>query len=69
MGLLDGSPHAPAAEEDEGEAEELSHVEDHAALEIDLLFLEELDEEAEGEDGGEAVAEVEAGAGGYGRGF
>ena len=62
IAFLQGVPHAPTAEEDEGDAEELTHVESHAALEIDLLLLEELDEEAEGEDGGEAKAEMEAGA-------
>ena len=63
IAFLQGVPHAPTAEEDEGDAEELTHVESHAALKIDLLLLEELDEEAEGEDGGEAKAEMEAGAG------
>ena len=60
-------PHAPNAQQDEGKGEELSHVEGHGLLEIDLLFLQELDEEAEGEDGGEAEAEIEAGADGDGR--
>ena len=54
--------HASYAEQHEGDAEELAHVEGHAYLEVALHLLAELHEEAEGEDAGEAVAEEEAGA-------
>ena len=46
----------------------MTHVERHALLEIHLLFLQKLDEEAEGEDGDEAKAKVEAFADGDGGG-
>ena len=51
--------HTPYTEHDEGDAEELAHIERHAYLEVGLYLLEELHEEAEGEDGGEAVAKEE----------
>ena len=54
------SNHAPYAEEHEGDAEELTHVEGHAHLEIALHLLEELHEEAKNEDVGEAIAKEEA---------
>ena len=54
--------HTPDAEHYEGDAEKLTHIERHAYLEIALHLFAELHEEAEGEDGGEAVAEEEAGA-------
>ena len=54
--------HAPHTEHHEGDAEELTHIERHAHLKVALHLLAELHEEAEGEDGGEAVAEEEAGA-------
>ena len=54
------SNHAPYAEEHEGDAEELTHVEGHAHLEVALHLLEELHKEAEGEDVGETVAKEEA---------
>ena len=57
------SDHKDDACDDEGEAEELSHVESHAFLEVHLLFLDEFDEEAEGEDEGEAESGMEACAG------
>ena len=38
--------HTVDADDDEGDAEQLSHVERHALLEGHLLLLEELDEEA-----------------------
>lgn len=55
--------HKSDASDDEGQAEELSHVERHAFLEVHLFFLDEFDEEAEGEDEGEAKSGMEAGAG------
>jgi hypothetical protein len=56
--LLKALHHAPHAEQHEGDAEELAHVERHAYLEVALHLLEELHEEAEQEDVGQAVAEV-----------
>lgn len=44
--------HKTDACDDEWEAEDLSHVESHAFLEINLFFLDEFDEEAECEDEG-----------------
>lgn len=52
-------PYTPEAEEDEGDAEQLTHVEEHAVLEIDLVLLGVLDEDAGGEDEEEAEAEEE----------
>ena len=46
--------------EHEGDAEPLPHVECHALLEVHLVLLQELDEEAEGEYLRQAQAEVEA---------
>ena len=59
-GSLSTLHHAPYAQHHEGDAEELAHVECHAYLEVALHLFEELHEEAESEDGGEAVAEEEA---------
>ena len=47
----------------------MTHVEGHVLLETHLFFLQELDEEAEGEDGGKAETEIKACADGYGRRF
>ena len=58
--LLHTIYHTPYAKHDEGDAEELAHIERHAYLEVGLYLLEELHEEAEGEDGGKAVAKEEA---------
>ena len=55
-------PHGIGGNEDKGDAEQLAHIEGHSLLEGDLFLLEELHEEAEEEDGEDAVAEVEAGA-------
>ena len=52
--------HEIEADEDERDAEPLAHVEGHAILEADLILLEELYEEAEGEDLRHAEAEEEA---------
>ena len=52
--------HEIEADEDERDAEPLAHVEGHAILEADLILLEELDEEAEGENLRQAEAEEEA---------
>ena len=52
--------HAGDAEEDVGNAEDLSHVEEHLALETYLDVLGPLNEEAEGEDEGEHQSEVPA---------
>ena len=54
------SPHAEDADKDEGDGEELSHVEWHIRLEVHLDVLGVLDEESECEDEGEHEAEVEA---------
>ena len=52
--------HEVESDEDERDAQQLSHVERHALLKIYLLLLDELDEEAEGEDGCKAESEVES---------
>lgn len=52
--------HEIKADKDEGDAEPLAHVEGHAIFEADLILLEELDEEAEGENLRQAEAEEEA---------
>ena len=54
--------HAPDAEDDEGNGENLSHVNGQRGLEGFLYLLSVLNEEAEGEDVGQAEAEVPAGA-------
>ena len=41
--------HEVKADEDEGHTEPLAHVQRHAVLEVHLVLLEELDEEAEDE--------------------
>ena len=53
------SPHTGYAEDDEGYAEQLSHVEHHALLEVDLVLFGELDEEAGSENQCEAEPEEE----------
>ena len=63
------SPHAEDADGDEGDGEELAHVEWHGRLEVHLDVLGVLDEEAEGEDEGKDETEVEAGAYGLGGGL
>ena len=64
MGLMGfmGSYHTIETYRHKRNAEQLSHVERHALLEGHLLLLEELNEEAEGEDPGKAESEVPAGA-------
>ena len=52
--------HEVKADEDEGHTEPLAHVQRHAVLEVHLVLLEELDEEAEDEDFRQAEAEEEA---------
>ena len=45
------------ADEDEGNAQELSQIERQVALEGDLVFLDKLDQESRGETGDEAGSE------------
>ena len=52
--------HAPHADGDEGNGQELSHVEKHVLLEAHLHVLRKLYEEAEGEDQGQAETEEKA---------
>ena len=52
--------HAVNAKNHEGNAEQLTHIEEHAVLEGFLILLGVLDENAAGEDKEEAKAEVEA---------
>ena len=52
--------HEVKADEDEGHTEPLAHVQRHAVLEVHLVLLEELDEEAEDEDFRQTEAEEEA---------
>ena len=54
--------HAIYAYDDKGDAEKLTHVEKHSSFKLHLLKFEELNEEAESEDCGEAIAKVEASA-------
>ena len=49
----------PNAGDDEGDAEELAHIEEHALFEVFLDVLDELDEEAAAEDKGEEGAKEE----------
>lgn len=53
--------HAINSDDDERNAEPLAHIQHHTVLEGFLAGFQKLDEEAEGEDGGEAIAEIEAG--------
>ena len=53
-------PHAPKAEEDEGYTEELTHVEKHSVLEINLILLGVFDKNAGSEDEEEAKSEEES---------
>ena len=53
-------PHAPKAEEDEGYTEELTHVEKHSVLEVDLILFGVFNKYAGSEDEEEAKAEEEA---------
>ena len=48
--LLTAPPHAPNANKDEGNAKQLTHIEKHTILEIDLIFLGIFDEDTGGED-------------------
>ncbi len=57
-----GVEHEPDAADDEGDAQELTHVKGHALLKIHLDLLAELNEEAECEYGGYAESKVESGA-------
>ena len=52
--------HEPKADEDEGDAQELAHVQEHAALEVHLVLLGVFDEDAAREDEREAEPEEEA---------
>ena len=56
------SQHEVESDDDERDAQQLAHIERHALLEVYLLFLDELDEEAEGEDGCQAESEIESSA-------
>ena len=51
--------HAIDTHDDEGDAQQLTHVEGHTLFEIDLYLLQELNEETEGEDGSQTIAEEE----------
>ena len=56
------SNHAGDADGDDGDGEELSHVERHASLEGLLDVLEELDDETRREDERQAESDIESGA-------
>ena len=43
--LFPGVPEEENAEQDEGDAQELSHVQGHALLETDLRLLDKLDQD------------------------
>ena len=60
MGVGIAFHHEPRADEDEGDAQNLTHIEGQTGLEGLLNLLGVLDEEAEGEDEEEAEAEEEA---------
>lgn len=53
--------HAGHAKDDEGNAEQLSHVERHSVFKIYLCFFGELNEETGGENQGEAQTKEKAG--------
>jgi hypothetical protein len=54
-----GVEHEPDAADDEGDAQELTHVKGHALLKIHLDLLAELNEESEREDEQNAQSEEE----------
>ena len=54
--------HAGNSDDDEGQAEQLAHVEKHARFEVDLNVFGVFDEEPEGKDERKAQAEEEAGS-------
>lgn len=54
--------HARHTDDDEGNGEQLSHVEGHSCLEIDLVGLRVFDEEAERENQRENEAKVKTAA-------
>lgn len=53
-------PHAPKAKEDEGNTKELTHVEEHSILKVDLVFLCVFNKYAGSENKKEAKAKEEA---------
>ena len=55
-----GVEHQPDAGYDEGDTEELTHVQSHALLKVNLNLFAELNEEAESKDGGYAESKVES---------
>ena len=55
-------PHRIPGNAHKGDAEQLAHVEGHSLFESHLFLFQEFHEEAEEEDGEDAVAEVETGA-------
>ena len=57
-----GVENEPDAGDDKGNAQELTHVKGHALLKIHLDLLEELDEETECKDGGDAESEEKSAA-------
>ena len=57
-----GVKHEPDAADDEGDAQELTHVKGHALLKVHLDLFAELNEEAECEDCGYAESKIESGA-------
>ena len=59
--------HTPDSDNDKWNAEQLPHVQKHTLFKFHLLFLQELDKEAEREDSREAETEVEACADSDGR--
>lgn len=54
--------HTRHSDDDEGHGEQLSHVEGHSSLEIDLVGLRVFDEEAERENQREDEAKVKTAA-------
>ena len=58
--------HARHSDDDEGNGEQLSHIEGHSCLEIDLVGLRVFDEEAERENQREDEAKVKTAADGLG---
>ena len=52
--------HAIHTHDDEGDAQDLTHVEGHALFEIHLHFLHKLHKETEGEDRGQTETEEKA---------
>ena len=57
LAVAEAPPEDDGAGKDEGDGQELSHVQRHAGLEVDLVVLDELDDKAEAEEEDQEDAE------------